>query len=71
MEICYKEIQISDFKPGTLLYLIAKENIQLASMITQQFGGAKEYIQIGYIQFSGDEVGEEEGTSLAKNLSST
>ena len=45
MEICYKEIQISDFKPGTLLYLIAEENIQLACTIAQQFGGSKEYIQ--------------------------
>ena len=44
MEICYKEIQISDFKPGTLLYLIAKENIQLACMITQQFGGSQEVL---------------------------
>jgi len=45
MNICYKEIQISDFKSGTLLYLIAKENIQLACRIAQQFGGSKEYIQ--------------------------
>ena len=44
MNVCYKKIQINDFKPGTLLYLIAKENIQLACEVSEWLGGTNQYI---------------------------
>ena len=44
MNACYKKIQINDFKPGTLLHLIAKENIQLACEVSEWLGGTNQYI---------------------------
>tara|TARA_B100000686_G_C15882128_1_gene521522 strand:+ start:116 stop:496 length:381 start_codon:yes stop_codon:yes gene_type:complete len=41
---CIKKIRVGDFKPDTLLHLIATENIQLAYAISEAFGGTNQYI---------------------------
>jgi hypothetical protein len=38
------KILFDDFKPDTLLHLIATENIQLAYAISELFGGTNQYI---------------------------
>ena len=41
---CNNKILFDDFKPDSLLHLIATENIQLAYAISEAFGGTNQYI---------------------------
>ena len=41
---CINKILVDDFKPDSLLHLIATENIQLAYAISEAFGGTNQYI---------------------------